>query len=164
MPHQRYGRSLYLQSARLDERGGGAFGYHQLCLQRPRPAQQMIRRRPGAYPRSSEIRTNLVQFSIARIPKHLMATRIKPHAAPLKDCDCHDHRTKLGERLIAASWAGDRKSNIGFFHCAICSLSECIGTKCRRCSCWPIQDTLHPSQAANVFVGIRRLNWTVGRM
>jgi len=48
-----------------------------------------------------------------------MATRIKPHAVPLNDCDCHDHRTKLGERLIAASRAGYRKSNKGFFHCAI---------------------------------------------
>ena len=48
-----------------------------------------------------------------------MATRIKPHAVPLDDCDCHDHRTKLGERFIAASWAGNRKSNKGFFHCAI---------------------------------------------
>src|SRR5271156_6982165 len=36
----------------------------------------MIRRRPGAYPRSSEIRTNLVQFGIARIPKHVVAPRI----------------------------------------------------------------------------------------
>jgi hypothetical protein len=67
------------------------------------------------------------------------ALRESPSGGPLRT------GSRVGERLNF-SWAGDRKSNIGFFHCAICSLSERIGTKCRRCSCWP--NMRHPTPFA----------------
>jgi hypothetical protein len=75
--------------------------------------------RTCTYPRRPEVRANLVQFRVACIPKNFVATRIKPHAVPLNYCDCYDHRTELGERLIAASRAGYGKSDKAFFHCAI---------------------------------------------